>query len=522
MAAETPLPPLSVDPASPFHAATQMADGEALSSAEAIYARDGERHGGSLAGRLREALAVVRFRPFPLDTPEGRARERLRRVALTFATSLIARVVATGTLFLTTRLTLRYLGQERFGMWMAIVSAALTFLVFADLGLGNGLLNLLTDSHGRDDQSGIVTAVSSGFAMLTAIAVAVGLIFVGVYPFVSWARVFRVVSPVASAEAGPAIAVFVVCFLINLPLGVVARIQNGFQEGYVTNLWAIAGSVASLAGVLLVLRAEAGLPWLVAAASGGAVIASTLNSLHQYFIVRRSLRPRLALARRPVANRIFRLGVLFFILQITSAVVLQSDNLIATRLFGPASVTQYAVPLQMFAVIPVLVLMMILPLWPAYGEALARGDVSWVLATLRSSLLLCIATSAVIAVPLVIFGRSIVHYWVGPSVDPSRLLLIGMAVSAVLLSAGAAIGVFLNGVNWVRFQVIVAVIVAGPAIALKIVLARWMGVSGIIWGTVIGFGIPSALAYAFLLPRKLRQMRLASVGVPHDEAHLRR
>ena len=94
-----------------------------------------------------------------------RAAERNRRVALAGVTAAAARVVQIGASLITVPLALRYLGTERFGLWMTI-SSVLLMAGFADFGLGNGLLNAVAKAHGKDDIEGIKKAISSGFASL--------------------------------------------------------------------------------------------------------------------------------------------------------------------------------------------------------------------------------------------------------------------------------------------------------------------------------------------------------------------
>jgi len=57
-------------------------------------------------------------------------------VALTALTSVAARSVALLSLLISVPLTLRYLGSERYALWMA-VSSLLAALVSLDLGIGN-------------------------------------------------------------------------------------------------------------------------------------------------------------------------------------------------------------------------------------------------------------------------------------------------------------------------------------------------------------------------------------------------
>src|SRR4051794_27682018 len=73
----------------------------------------------------------------------GKARER--RIALSASTEAISRVVSVLTGLITVPLTISYLGTEEYGLWMTI-SAAIGFFVFADLGIGSGVLNAVARS----------------------------------------------------------------------------------------------------------------------------------------------------------------------------------------------------------------------------------------------------------------------------------------------------------------------------------------------------------------------------------------
>ena len=106
--------------------------------------------------------------------------------------------------------------------------------------------------------------------------------FAVIYPVVPWQRVFNVTSMQAIQEAGPAMCVFIACFLANLPLGVVSFIQLGYQEGFINSLWEGAGRVLGLMGLLLVIYLKAGLAWLVLALIGASSLASLVNSVELF------------------------------------------------------------------------------------------------------------------------------------------------------------------------------------------------------------------------------------------------
>ena len=113
--------------------------------------------------------ALLTLRPFDVATEHGRSRERYRRAALTTITSGMARAVTVITWLVTVRLTVHYLGTERYGLWMTITSMV-AMMSFADLGIGNGLLNSITEAKGGEDRESVRKYVSSAFFLLLTIA----------------------------------------------------------------------------------------------------------------------------------------------------------------------------------------------------------------------------------------------------------------------------------------------------------------------------------------------------------------
>jgi len=447
----------------------------------------------------RRHLRVFRLRPFDQATTEGRASERHRRVALTAAAAALAKVLSVGAALVSVPLTLNYLGVERFGMWMTI-SSLIAMLTFADFGIANGVLSSVANAHGRDDSTAIRRFVASGFFLLAALAAVLMVAFALAYPFVPWHKLFNVQTSLARTEAGPALAVFVACFALAIPLGVVQRVQMGLQQGFSASLWQCLGSVLALAGVLLVIYAQGGLPWLVLALAGAPLLATAANSLHFYFFARPDLRPRLSVANWASARQVAVTGALFFVLQITVAVAYSSDSIVIAQMLGASAVTQYAVPEKLFGLISLALAMVLAPLWPAYGEALARGDGVWVRRTLKRSVMLSFSIAVAMSAIVVFVAPLLIRLWVGDAVTVSLGLLLALSAWKSVEAAGIAVAFFLNGANVIRLQVAVAVSVAITSISLKIYLVPLMGIAGVVWATVAAYLLFAALPYFLLVP----------------------
>lgn len=430
---------------------------------------------------------------------------RLRRVAATSASSLIARAANFASLLLLVPLAVPYLGNERYGIWMTLVSLT-SFLGVAGLGVGNALITLVArgDAVAGDDE--VARYISTSVALFGAIAAALGLIGAVVIPFLPWNRIFNVSSTEIAHEGGrAAIAVFVV-FLLSMPVGLISQIRLGYQEGYIA-AWSDAGaSVLGLLGVAAAIALDMRLPVIVAAAVAAPLATGIVNWL---FLVQK--RPALVPSRRKVdlryARTLLRSGGLYFALELAIIVGFSSDNFVAAQVLGPAAVTQYAVPSRLALAGVAVLSAFSMPLWPAYADALARGDLPWVLRILRRSLIATTAVALVGATVLALAGGRMVDLWSRGRVHPHASLLIGLGLWLILGTAGNALAMFLNAAHIVRMQVVCATLMAVANILLSIALARRIGVSGLIWGTVISYSALVVVPYSILVPRLVKRMQ---------------
>jgi O-antigen/teichoic acid export membrane protein len=436
---------------------------------------------------------------------DTRGSERNRRAALTAAAATIARFVQISTSLITVPLTLRYLGNERFGLWMTI-SSVLAMAAFADFGVGNGVLNTVAKASGRDDIEGVRKAVSSGFTVLSSIAMLLMAGFIAVYRFVNWADFFRVVSPQARAEAGPALAVFAMCFALNISMDVVQRVQLGLQQGYRYGLWQLCGSVMGFIGVIIGIWLHVSLPTLVLAVAGAPILATALNAIHFFGFVRPDLRPARRSVSSSVISQIARLGGLFFVLQAVVAISYSADNFIIARILGAANVPEYSIPQRMFALVATMSSMLVAPFWPAYGEAVSRGDIGWVNQTLRNSLLIVLGGSSFASLCILALSHRLLSWWVGSRVHPPFVLLLGLAVWTIIGCCGDALAMFLNGCEVIRFQVVVASIFGLGCVVAKVIMVNRFGIVAVPWATILAYSLLSAVPSALYVPSLLKRM----------------
>jgi O-antigen/teichoic acid export membrane protein len=394
-------------------------------------------------------------------------------------------------------MTARFLGTERFGLWL-LLGSFLTWGGLVDLGLGNSLTTEVARADGRDDRKVPRVLVSSAFFPVLAIAVAVSVFFAIVYSWIPWPRVMNVTGTVAASEAGAAVAVTAIVFVARLPLGIASRLYSAYQEGYRYQLWS--GSAVALSIVLLkaAIAYNASLPTLLASFFGTMLLGDVAASVDIFARRRRWLAPRLRYFDMRIARSLLSTGLMFWIAQIASILLLQTDLVLVARLFGAEAVADYGVALRLFSVVSMVQMAFASSLWPAYAEALERKDQAWVSRTFFRSIVLATAWAVLASLLLVACGGAVVRLLINGRDTPSQGLLAAMATTAVVSAIAQSFAMLLNGLGEIRIQAWLGFLSGVFNIAVSLVLGYLIGPAGVSLGTAFAILASVAVSAGFL------------------------
>jgi len=399
-------------------------------------------------------------------------------------------------------LILHHLGTTTYGLY-----AALTSVVgyFALLTFGSSLTvpRYVAEHAATGDHQALGTFVSTYLAAHLVVAVVGVLAAFGLAPLL--AQFLATPADIRELVA-PAFRLVAIGWALGLTAGLHQSLFTGLGEVHVANLANSVRTLLNLAAVAFSLTAYGTLNALLAALA----LSSLAGSVGLWLLVR-SRHPEIPIS--PGRARIATLRATgqsagyYFLMQVAALAVMGTDNIVIGAFVGVAAVAPYAVVFQLWAMTLAVLWSGADVLMPFFTRWQAQGD----RATLTSSYLL--ATRVVFALSLLAFllvgefGVTLVHLWVGRSleIDP-RLpwVFAAMFLTATPIHMAALL---LSALGRHRAPALGGAVEAVLNLALSLILVRPLGVLGVALGTLLS----GLLTNAWIAP--LTACRELGVGV---------
>jgi len=307
----------------------------------------------------------------PADSGTARGRRLARGIVSSFASRGVAALVP----LVMIPIMLPALGAPTYGSWMTIASIT-AMLIWADLGLGSGLLTRLSRHLANNDHLSGRRDILATYSIVGLVACVLSILTVVSPMFMSWPRLLNISESFSESVTSIAI-VCLLCFFFNMPLSLIQRVQYASDQVNSSNLFTSTGPIISLALTLGATRAQLPAALIVGSATVGPLIANVGATIwffgHNKFLIPRSSDRKGA---EPLA--LLSLGGLYVLITMSSSLAINSDSLVIAHTLGPAEVAAFAVAARVMAAMGLLISLVNLPLWPAAANALARGDTAWV------------------------------------------------------------------------------------------------------------------------------------------------
>lgn len=445
-----------------------------------------------MAGRLRGgALAPLLER---LWTPVG----------LTTLSGVAGRVLIALVQLYLMRLLLASLGADRYAGFV-LLSSLLVWFTMSDLGLGASVQNHYSEARarGRDPAAHVACGLAFGMVAFAVVAGGVWLAAPHVAP--------RFLAGVATLAPAEKVRAFTLAGLLLAAFGVANigyKVWYAQGRGYWANLLPVAGNLASLAAVLLVLKSGAGhrLSLCLLAVLGPVALAAFAAFLRQGLAHPPRLVPSVA---GPVASR----AAHFWLFGILASVTLHLDYIVMSQRAGANDIILYNLHQKVFALVQYPHIALMAAAWPVFTEHITRGEWTEVRAMTRRILtasltFVALATAAVAVLLPHVLGFLDPKGQVRPEV--AFTFLFG-AYSMVMIWV-ATYSTVLQSMSDMRMFILGTPLQAAVSLSLLFYLTPRYGC----WGVVTAMAVSYLALPVWVMPLRIRWLaaRAARAGAP--------
>ena len=414
---------------------------------------------------------------------DDRGTFRLKRILINGISVFGSRGITMLVSIISLPLTINYLGTERFGMMETMVSL-ITIMNFADLGLGFGLQNRVAELNNSNEKS-LHNAVSSVFSVLIITSIIITTLFIFFYSRVSWEKVFNVNSILAKNEVNNSVLIFFVCFIIQIPFSIVQKLQNGFQEGYKGEVWRSIGNICGLCFLVIVVKIRLGVPYIILAIYGSNALLLILNFFYYFLFQRKDIFPNPFKFNKQIFLGLYKDGIIFFGLQMAYIILVSSDRIIISQYLGASAVAVYSIGFRLATIFSTPVDAFTLPLLPAFNDALANNDIAWIKKILSKGFKYILIISSLLCLTLILFGNVIIGVWINKATQLHLSVLISFGFFIIYSNINSLLSYTMLTPIFIKKILLRYIVSITMASFLKIQVVSILGVSGIVWSTIV-------------------------------------
>ncbi len=391
--------------------------------------------------------------------------------------------------FLLIRVTLDYLDQTKYGIWLTL-SSFLTWFTFFEIGLGNGLKNKLSEALAVKDYHLGKIYVSTTYAILMiVISILAAFFFIG-NVFIDWTVILNTEKEMLNELTNVSFIVFGFFFL-RFVLKLVSIILRADQRPAVANSFGPIGNLMALIVIYILTKTTDDsliyLAWSLSAIPTFVLIGATLYFYNTDY---KRIAPSLTFVKFKYAKDLLSLGIKFFLIQVSALIMFQSSNILIAQFYGPSEVTPFNIAYKLFSVITMVFTIIVTPFWAAFTEAWVKEDMAWVKKMVKNLFNIWLGL-IVLSIFLFIISDTFFDFWLGKeqmnTILISNRLKLLLILYFLLFNFGSIFNMFINGIGKLTIQMyslLIGAIIFIPIALFFIKYLNW-GIESVVIASIL-------------------------------------
>lgn len=414
----------------------------------------------------------------------------LRRVASNSVLTMLGFVWRMAVSVILTPFLIRSLGAALYGVWVLVLSFSVAgYLSLFSLGIQGALVKQIAEHHARGETDRVNVLFSAALAAFAAIAVVAALLVL-VFAYAFLTRTFNI-PPELVRTAEVLLTIMALQSLIEFPAMAVLGVIEGLQRYDLLAAFDAARSTIFAVAAVVALRNGAGAVML-----GVVVLVLSGANLLAASVAAQRLLPSLRLSRQvsgPAVMRMARVSGQMLLLRINGLVYNQMDKAILGVMMTTTALTHYDVVARFHALALIATGFISSVVMPGASALYAVGDRPQLRKLFMTATKYSVAISVPISLVIMVLARPLLRLWLGPAFTVDAGLVRLMLVYTLYFGLVQVGWNLMVGMDRIAAIVRIAVWTTGLNLLISIVATPWLGIAGVLWGTLVGNSVSSVL-----------------------------
>ena len=312
--------------------------------------------------------------------------------------------------------------------------------------------------------------------------------------------------------------------MFNIFIGTVDRIYSAAQLLHRSTSWNIASCLVSFFCIINGVKANTPLPTIALYSLGVPAMVKLSSGFILFLFERPWLKNvfkhiKTIRFKKDLSSDVYKENWFFFVNQVISLVMLETDYIIIAQLFGTDKVAVYAVSIRLSTTAVGFLSAYASPLWPAIAEAKNHRDYTWMRTCFLSARKRTMSVAMGVFVFLLFAGPLVVRKWTRGLFDPPLALMAASGFYLLTVSWCQLHALLFNGLGIIKEQSKVVSITAFCNLIFSYLLGKKYGLSGVCWGTSLSCFL-SCLWYAKRSQQEFKRVMLFQKEHPLEDAYL--
>jgi len=387
-------------------------------------------------------------------------------------------------------LILNYLDAERYGIWLTL-SSIVAWFSFFDIGLGNGLRNRFAEAIAINDKKLARTYISTTYAILGIIFLAILLLFFALNPFLNWQKILNT-SIVGESELSLLALIVFTFFILRFFFKIIGTILVADQRPAINNSFGPIGNLLALIIIFILTKTTEGS--LLNLAAVLSIIPVIILIIVTFFFFQgdyKEYRPSFEYIDFTKSKDLLNLGFKFFYFQLAGIIFFSTINFLIAQFENQEAVTAYNIAYKYLFIINMIYAIVLTPFWSAVTDAYTRKDFIWIKNSLKKLNVFSFFMS-IILILLLFASPYVYNLWIGDKIKIPFSLSFIITLYLIQQLIIAPFSTFINGFGKLKLGLYVISIKLVFFLPLAFLLGNKYGAFGLVLSMLL-IQLPSML-----------------------------